>query len=285
MSHDATYLNLVKKVLSEGKLRENRTGTNTISLFGEQVRYDLRQGFPLLTTKKVHFKGVVGELLWFLEGNTNAKYLKEKYGTGIWDEWADYDGELGPVYGKQWRDWKILDESKVTSRSTGIEYTIRGEITEDQIATVIKQIKESPNDRGIIVSAWNVADLPHMALRPCHTMFQFYVDGDELDLQLYQRSADLFLGVPFNIASYALLLTMVAQVCGKKPRYFIHTLGDVHIYTNHFDQLKEQIRREPRPAPKLFLSPGVDDIDKFTMGDIVLLDYDPHPAIKGEVAV
>lgn len=274
MTNEEKYLNLLNKVLTEGKQREDRTGVGTISMFGDQVRYDLREGFPLLTTKKTHFKSVKGELLWFLSGSTSASELRDKYGVTIWDEWADEYGNLGPVYGKQWRNWTYYSHNSMI-----------GTVSIDQITTVIRQIKETPNDRGIIVSAWNVGELKDMALRPCHTMFQFYVDGDYLDLQLYQRSADMFLGVPFNIASYSLLLTMIAQVTGKTPRYFIHTLGDVHLYNNHVNQAKEQLSREPKAPPKIFLSPDIDNIDSFTMEDIVLLDYAPHPAIKGEVAV
>lgn len=277
--HDKIYLDLVKKVLSEGNKREDRTGTGTISLFGEQVRYDLRQGFPLLTTKKVHFKGVKGELLWFLEGSTNAKVLKEKYGTSIWDEWAKDDGELGPVYGKQWRSWTGVDTENVPYVGGPEVFNV------DQIQNVIKQIKETPNDRGIIVSAWNVSDLPAMQLRPCHCLFQFYVDDDYLDLKLYQRSADLFLGVPFNVASYSLLLSMVAQVTGKKPRYFVHTFGDIHIYSNHLDAFSTQLVREPKKSPTLWLNPERKNIDDFTMDDIKVLDYDPHPSISAPVAV
>lgn len=273
--HDKTYLDLVKKVLSEGKKRDDRTGTGTISLFGEQVRYDLRQGFPLLTTKKVAFNALKGELLWFLSGSTSARELREKYGTTIWDEWQDENGDLGRIYGAQWRTWGATWEQNSTRYEGG----------EDQIQKVIKQINETPNDRGIIVSAWNVSDLDNMRLRPCHCLFQFYVDGDELDLQLYQRSADLFLGVPFNVASYALLLSMVAQVTGKKARHFIHTFGDVHVYANHLEAFATQLAREPRTAPKLFLSPGIKNIDDFTMNDILVLDYDPHPFIKAEVSV
>lgn len=285
MTNEEKYLNLLNKVLTEGTQREDRTGVGTISMFGDQVRYDLREGFPLLTTKKIHFKSVKGELLWFLSGSTSSKELEDKYGVTIWKEWADENGNLGPVYGRQWRSWVTYIDNGYQYETDNDWYGISTEYTIDQIAVAIEKIKTDPNDRGNIVSAWNVTDLPDMALRPCHTMFQFYVDGDYLDLQLYQRSADMFLGVPFNIASYSLLLTMIAQVTGKTPRYFIHTLGDVHLYNNHVDQAKEQLSREPKAPPKIFLSPGVDNIDSFTMEDIVLLDYTPHLTIKGEVAV
>lgn len=278
--HDEIYLGLVRKVLEQGKKREDRTGTGTISLFGEQVRYDLREGFPLLTTKKVYFKAIKGELLWFLSGSTSAKELREKYGTTIWDEWdVDGSGKLGPIYGQQWRAWKALDTNNVPYVGDPEQYSI------DQITSVIKQIKENPNDRGIIVSAWNVADLPDMRLRPCHCLYQFYVDGDELDLQLYQRSADLFLGVPFNVASYSLLLAMVAQATGKRPRYFVHTFGDLHIYTNHLDAVAEQLSRHPKHSPTLYLNPDRKALDDFTMDDIKVLDYDPHPSISAPVSV
>lgn len=277
--NDQIYHNLLKKVLEMGTLRQDRTNTGTYSLFIEQVKYDLTKGFPLLTTKKVHWKSVVGELLWFLEGNTNASYLKDKYGVSIWDEWADSDGELGPVYGHQWRSWTAIDTNNVPYVGEPETYDI------DQIKTIINQIKNTPNDRGIIVSAWNVSDLPDMALRPCHTMFQFYVDNEFLDVHLYQRSADVFLGVPFNIASYALLLSMIAQVTNKTPRFLGHSFGDIHLYTNHVEQAKLQLTRTPYDSPKLFLSPGVEAIDDFIPQDIVLLDYISHPAIKASVAV
>lgn len=279
MQHDNTYLDLLDKVLHTGKLRHDRTGVGTLSLFGEQVRYDLTQGFPLLTTKKVHFKSVAGELLWFLSGSTSAEELRRKYNVTIWDEWQDDIGELGPIYGSQWRNWKDVKFVR-NSLVQGIDFQAI-----DQIETVIWQINNIPEDRGIIVSAWNVSDLERMALRPCHTMFQFYVDEEFLDVQLYQRSADIFLGVPFNIASYSLLLSMVAQVTRKTPRYFIHTMGDVHLYQNHVEQAKEQLSREPKESPSLWLNPEVENIDDFEMEDIKILDYDPHPTIRAPVAV
>jgi len=270
---DLEYNKLVTRVLTEGIPSEDRTSVGTLSIFGHQSRYDLTTEFPLLTTKKVHWKSVVGELLWMLSGSTNAKDLKDKYGVSIWDEWADTDGDLGPIYGKQWRSWE------------GYKYGDYEFPEWDQIYQVISDIKFRPFDRGHIVSAWNVCDLASMELRPCHALFQFYVRNGELSCQLYQRSADVVLGVPFNIASYALLTHMIAQVTGLKPKELIISYGDAHIYTNHTDQMKLQLDREPKEGPKLFLSPGVDDIDGFTTGDIVLLDYNPHPAIKGDVAV
>lgn len=262
------YLDLLRDVLDNGSPRMDRTGTGTRSVFGRQTRYDLADGFPLVTTKKVHLKSVVHELLWFLAGDSNVAYLKEN-GVRIWDEWADPDtGELGPVYGVQWRSWTTPDGGTV-----------------DQISRVVDQIREHPHSRRHIVSAWNVADIPQMALPPCHTLFQFFVDGDRLSLQLYQRSADLFLGVPFNIASYSLLLMMVAQVTGYEPGEFIHTLGDAHIYNNHVDQVTEQLSRDPRPLPQMKLTPVIDDLFKFTYDDFTLEGYDPHPAIKGLVSV
>src|SRR3954453_5202674 len=243
------YLKLLQKVLSEGERREDRTGTGTLSLFGHQFRFDLQKGFPLLTTKKIHLKSIVHELLWFLRGETNIRYLQEN-GVGIWDEWADANGELGPVYGKQWRSWACADGRVV-----------------DQISWLIDEIKRNPDSRRLVISAWNVADLPHMALQPCHALFQFHVarpansDQARLSCQLYQRSADIFLGVPFNIASYALLTHMVAQVCGLRAGDFVHTLGDAHLYNNHREQARVQLSREPRPLPQLVLNPSVDSID------------------------
>lgn len=275
---DETYAALQRRVMNRGVDRSDRTGTGTRSLFGHQSRYDLREGFPLLTTKRVHFKSVVTELLWFLRGDTNTEYLHE-HGCKIWDEWADEYGDLGPVYGHQWRSWMVADED---SR--------QGLTTIDQIANVIEQIKADPYSRRHIVSAWNPAEVEDMALPPCHLLFQFYVepvaDGpDRLSCQLYQRSGDVFLGVPFNIASYALLTHMIAQVCGLDVGEFVHTLGDAHIYSNHFEQVEEQLMRVGRDAPTLLLREGVMDIDAFTHEDITLISYDPHPTIKAKVAV
>lgn len=262
------YLDLLKDVLESGSPRMDRTGTGTRSVFARQTRYDLADGFPLVTTKKVHLKSVVHELLWFLAGDSNVAYLKEN-GVRIWDEWADEKtGDLGPIYGVQWRSWSTADGSVV-----------------DQISQVVDQIKTNPHSRRHIVSAWNVADIPRMALPPCHTLFQFFVDGERLSLQLYQRSADLFLGVPFNIASYSLLLQMVAQVTGYQPGEFIHTLGDAHIYNNHVEQVTEQLGRSPLPLPMMELNPDIKDLFEFTYSDFTLHGYDPHPAIKGMVAV
>lgn len=262
------YLDLLNDVLENGTERDDRTGTGARSVFGRQTRYDVSNGFPLVTTKKVHLKSVIHELLWFLAGDSNVGYLQDN-GVRIWNEWADPEtGDLGPVYGVQWRSWGTPDGGTV-----------------DQLGRVIEDIKTDPLSRRHIVSAWNVADIPQMALPPCHTLFQFYTDGDRLSLQLYQRSADLFLGVPFNIASYSLLLMMTAQVTGLVPGEFIHTLGDTHIYNNHMDQVREQLSREPRPAPTMTLNPEITDIFKFTYDDFALSDYDPHPAIKGLVAV
>ena len=261
------YLELIKHVMEHGTLKEDRTGTGTISVFGYQLRCNLEDGFPLLTTKKVHLKSIIYELLWFLRGDTNVHWLQE-HGVRIWNEWADENGELGPVYGHQWRSWPDYNGGTI-----------------DQIALLIDQIKNNPNSRRHIVSAWNVAEVNNMALPPCHTLFQFYVADNRLSLQLYQRSADLFLGVPFNIASYALLLMMVAQVCGLKPGEFVHTFGDAHIYRNHFDQVREQLTREPRQLPVMRLNPEVNDLLDFTYEDFTLEGYDPHPAIKGVVSV
>ncbi len=261
------YLDLLQRVLDEGTLKHDRTGTGTISVFGHQLRFNLADGFPLVTTKKVHLKSIIYELLWFLQGDTNVKYLQD-HGVRIWNEWADENGDLGPVYGRQWRAWKNYD----------------GTVT-DQISNVINQIKNNPDSRRLIVSAWNVADVDKMKLPPCHTLFQFYVAGGRLSLQLYQRSADLFLGVPFNIASYALLLLMVAQVTGLEPGDFVHSFGDAHIYTNHLEQVREQLSREPRQLPVMRLNPEVKDIFDFKYEDFTLEGYDPWPLIKGVVSV
>ena len=261
------YLDLMRHILEHGNRKHDRTGTGTLSVFGPQLRFDLQAGFPLLTTKKVHLKSIVHELLWFLKGETNTRYLKEN-GVSIWDEWADENGELGPVYGYQWRSWPAPDGRHI-----------------DQIAKVIDEIKSNPNSRRLIVSAWNVADLDKMALMPCHAFFQFYVADGKLSCQLYQRSADLFLGVPFNIASYALLTLMVAQVCGLKPGEFVHALGDTHLYLNHLEQAREQLTREPRKLPVMKLNPAVRNIFDFKYEDFTLEAYDPHPAIKAPVAV
>lgn len=262
-----SYLDLMRHVLDHGTRKNDRTGTGTLSIFGHQLRFDLARGFPLLTTKKVHLKSIIHELLWFLQGDTNVRYLKAN-GVTIWDEWADERGELGPVYGYQWRSWPAPDGRHI-----------------DQIAQVLGELKTNPDSRRMLVSAWNVADLPSMALMPCHTMFQFYVADGRLSCQLYQRSADIFLGVPFNIASYALLTLMVAQVCGFKPGEFIHTFGDTHLYLNHLEQAREQLAREPRALPAMKLNPAVTDLFGFRYEDFELVGYDPHPAIKAPVAV
>lgn len=261
------YLQLLNRILTEGVKKDDRTGTGTLSVFGNQMRFDLSEGFPLLTTKKLHLKSIIYELLWFLRGDTNIKFLKD-HGVSIWDEWADANGELGPVYGHQWRSWPDYNGGTI-----------------DQISAVIDQIKHHPESRRMIVSAWNVAEVPQMALPPCHCMFQFYVANGKLSLQLYQRSADTFLGVPFNIASYALLLMMVAQVTGLKPGEFIHTTGDTHLYLNHIEQAKLQLSREPRPLPTMRLNPDVKDIFSFKYEDFQLENYNPWPHIKAEVSV
>ena len=253
--------------MDNGTDKMDRTGTGTRSVFGYQMRFDLNEGFPLLTTKKLHLRSIIYELLWFLKGDTNIQYLHDNRVT-IWDEWADCDGNLGPVYGKQWRSWSCPDGHSI-----------------DQITQLIDQIKSNPNSRRLLVCAWNVADIEKMALPPCHILFQFYVADGRLSCQLYQRSADIFLGVPFNIASYALLTMMIAQVCGLKYGDFIHTLGDAHIYSNHFEQVRLQLTREPRPLPKMHINPDVKDIFGFDYPDFTLTDYDPHPHIKGDVAV
>lgn len=261
------YLDLLRHILENGTDKTDRTGTGTRSVFGYQLRYDLQKGFPLVTTKKVHLKSIIYELLWFLRGETNIAYLKEN-GVSIWDEWADENGELGPVYGKQWRSWEGKDGKVI-----------------DQITELITQIKKNPDSRRLIVNAWNVADLPEMALMPCHTMFQFYVADGKLSCQLYQRSADVFLGVPFNIASYALLTMMVAQVCDLQPGDFVHTFGDVHIYNNHMEQVKLQLTREPYPLPQMKINPAIKDIFGFSFEDFTLENYQSHPGIKAPVAV
>jgi thymidylate synthase len=261
------YLDLLKHILDTGVQKEDRTGTGTISTFGYQMRFNLEEGFPLLTTKKLHLKSIIYELLWFIKGDTNIRYLRE-HGVRIWDEWADENGDLGPVYGYQWRSWPTGDGAYI-----------------DQLSRVIDDIKNNPHSRRHIVSAWNVADIDKMALPPCHCLFQFYVANGRLSCQLYQRSGDVFLGVPFNIASYSLLVMMVAKVCGLKPGEFIHTLGDAHIYLNHIDQVKLQLTRQPRKLPQMIINRDVDSIFDFKYEDFKLVDYDPLPHIKGEVSV
>jgi len=261
------YLNLLQRVSDEGIRKDDRTGTGTISIFGHQSRYPMSEGFPLLTTKKLHVKSIIYELLWFLRGDTNIRYLHDHKVT-IWDEWADANGDLGPIYGRQWRSWPDYKGGTI-----------------DQISQAVETIKNNPDSRRIVVSAWNVAELPEMHLAPCHALFQFYVADGKLSLQLYQRSADIFLGVPFNIASYALLLKMMAQVTGLQEGDFVHTLGDAHIYLNHLEQVKLQLTRDPRPLPTMKLNPDVKTIFDFTFEDFELIGYDPHPAIKGEVSV
>ncbi len=297
------YLQLLRHVLDEGKFKPDRTGTGTYSVFGAQTRFDLRECFPVLTTKKLHLRSIIYELLWFLRGERNIRYLQQNKVT-IWNEWADENGDLGPVYGKQWRNWVKASRGRKTARPAEKQPALfdfgasnEGGLIEpagprvrskhgiDQIARVIAEIKRNPDSRRLIVSAWNVADIDSMALPPCHALFQFYVSDGELSCQLYQRSADIFLGVPFNIASYALLTLMVAQVCGLKPGDFIHTFGDLHLYANHVEQAKEQLAREPRPLPKMNVNPAVKNIDQFKFEDFELLGYDPHPAIKAPIAV
>ena len=262
-----TYLDLLEHVLEHGTVKADRTGTGTRSVFGWQMRFDLAQGFPLVTTKKLHLRSIIHELLWFLRGDTNIGYLKE-HNVSIWDEWADANGDLGPVYGKQWRSWAGADGR-----------------TFDQIAWVVEEIRRNPDSRRLIVSAWNVAELEQMALMPCHSLFQFYVADGKLSCQLYQRSGDIFLGVPFNIASYALLTHMVAQVCGLEVGDFVHTLGDAHLYANHVEQAREQLTRSPRALPTLVLNPAITALEDFRFEDIAIEGYDPHPAIRAPVAV
>lgn len=261
------YLDLCQHILENGVQKKDRTGTGTISVFGYQMRFDLSEGFPLLTTKKLHLKSIIYELLWFLKGDTNIRYLNE-HGVTIWDEWADENGDLGPVYGHQWRSWPDGKGGNI-----------------DQISQVVEQIKNNPDSRRLIVNAWNVADIDEMALPPCHCMFQFYVADGKLSCQLYQRSADVFLGVPFNIASYSLLTMMIAQVTGLKPGEFVHTFGDAHIYLNHIEQVKLQLTRTPKTLPKMKINPDVRSIFDFSYEDFQIVDYDPHPHIKGEVSV
>jgi thymidylate synthase len=261
------YLDLLSRVLADGTRKDDRTGTGTLSVFGHQMRINLAEGFPALTTKKLHMKSVVGELIWFLQGSTNVRWLQER-GISIWDEWADADGELGPVYGHQWRSWPAADGRQI-----------------DQIAGVVESIRTNPDSRRHIVTAWNVAEIDSMALPPCHTMFQFYVAGGRLSCQLYQRSADIFLGVPFNIASYALLTQMVAQVCELEPGDFVHTFGDAHLYLNHLEQAELQLTREPRPLPRLRVNADRKALEDFVETDFELIDYDPYPSIKAPIAV
>ncbi|MCR4302415.1 MAG: thymidylate synthase [Sulfuricaulis sp.] len=261
------YLDLMRHVIQHGAHKADRTGTGTLSVFGHQMRFDLAQGFPLVTTKKLHTKSIIYELLWFLRGDTNTRYLKE-HGVSIWDDWADENGNLGPVYGSQWRSWPAADGRQI-----------------DQISQVVRDIRQNPDSRRLIVSAWNVAEIERMALPPCHLLFQFYVAEGKLSCQLYQRSADIFLGVPFNIASYALLTLMITQITGLKPGEFIHTLGDAHLYLNHLDQVQTQLAREPRSLPSMRLNPEITSLFDFDYDDFELLNYDPHPSIKAPVAV
>lgn len=261
------YLDLLQHIKDNGNFKADRTGTGTFSVFGYQMRFDLSEGFPVLTTKKLHLRSIIYELLWFLKGESNIQYLKDNK-VSIWDEWADENGDLGPVYGKQWRKWECADGSVV-----------------DQISNLIHQIKKNPDSRRLIISAWNVADIEKMKLPPCHVLFQFYVSNGEISCQLYQRSADVFLGVPFNIASYALLLMMIAQVCDLKPKHFIHTFGDVHIYSNHMEQVDLQLSRTPKTLPTMKINPNVKSIFDFTYEDFELINYNPDPHIKGVVAV
>ena len=261
------YHDLLRLVLEQGVARSDRTGTGTLSIFGAQARFDLRERFPLLTTKKLHLKSIIYELLWFLRGETNVRYLND-HGVTIWDEWADENGDLGRVYGAQWRDWRGANGIRV-----------------DQIDKVISEIKENPSSRRLIVSAWNPAEIDEMALPPCHVLFQFYVNDGELSCQLYQRSADLFLGVPFNIASYSLLTMMIAQVCGLRAGDFVHTFGDLHLYQNHLEQAREQLHRECRPLPRMQLNPAITRLEAFGFEDFTLLGYNPHPSIKATIAV
>lgn len=261
------YLDLMRHVLNHGHKKSDRTGTGTLSVFGHQMRFDLSEGFPLVTTKRCHLKSIIYELLWFLQGDTNIKYLKDN-GVSIWDEWADENGDLGPIYGRQWRSWPSVEKQEI-----------------DQISGVIEQIRNTPDSRRMVVSSWNVSELNKMKLSPCHALFQFYVAEGKLSCQLYQRSADIFLGVPFNIASYALLTLMVAQICNLKPGDFVHTLGDAHLYLNHLTQAQEQLNREPRKLPVMNLNPAIDSIFEFRYEDFMLEGYDPYPAIKAPVAV
>ena len=261
------YHDLLQRVLTEGVRKDDRTGTGTLAVFGHQMRFDLSEGFPLVTTKKLHLKSIIHELIWFLRGDTNVRYLQEN-GVTIWDEWADAKGDLGPVYGRQWRSWPAPDGSTI-----------------DQIAWLVNEIRRNPDSRRLIVSAWNPADIPKMALAPCHCLFQFFVANGKLSCQLYQRSADVFLGVPFNIASYALLTHMVAQVTGLGVGDFVHSFGDTHLYVNHLDQTRLQLAREPRALPKLTLNPAVTRLEDFQFDDVTISDYDPHPGIKAPVAV
>ena len=261
------YLDLMRRVIDHGAVKEDRTGTGTRSIFGHQMRFDLADGFPLVTTKKLHLKSIVHELLWFLKGDTNVRYLKEN-GVSIWNDWADENGELGPVYGAQWRSWPAADGRKI-----------------DQIARLVADLRANPASRRHIVSAWNVGEIDQMALPPCHALFQFFVQEGELSCQLYQRSADLFLGVPFNIASYALLTKMIAQVCDLNPGVFVHTFGDLHLYSNHLEQARLQLSRDPQPAPRMNLNPDIRNIHDFRFADFELTGYEPHPAIKAPIAV